>query len=89
MSNRKLGTIYWVIAALLMISALTAVKFSDEFEWDQYDFLIFGVMLLGAGIAIEIVLKATQKAQYRLGLVTVIALVFLLIWVELAVGIFN
>jgi len=46
-------------------------------------------MLLGAGLAIELVLIITKKPPYRLVSIIVIALAFLLIWAELAVGIFH
>lgn len=53
MNTNKLRTIYWIIAALLMLSAATANQFSDEFNWDKLDFLLFGIMLLGAGLALS------------------------------------
>ncbi|HEY9030867.1 MAG TPA: hypothetical protein VIM93_05855 [Kangiella sp.] len=89
MNTNKLRTTYWVIAALLMLSAATANQFYNEFNWDKLDFLVFGIILLGAGLAIELVLIMTKKPPYRLISIIVIALAFLLLWVELAVGIFH
>lgn len=89
MKTNKIRTTYWVIAALLMVGAVTANQFSAEFTWDKYDFLIFGIMLLGAGLAIELVLHFAQKPKYRLGLIGAVVVVFLFVWAELAVGIFH
>lgn len=89
MNSNKLRTTYWVIAALLMLSAVTANQFSHEFMWTKFDYLVFGIMLLGAGLAIELVLVITKKPPYRLVSIIVIALAFLLVWAELAVGIFH
>lgn len=89
MNTNKLRTTYWVIAALLMLSAVTANQFSEKFHWVKFDYLVFGIMLLGAGLAIELVLIITKKPPYRLISIIIIALAFLLLWVELAVGIFH
>lgn len=89
MNSNKLRTTYWVIAALLMVGAVTANQFSAEFTWNKYDFLIFGIMLLGAGLAVELALMITKKPSHRLLSMVVIALTFLLVWAELAVGIFS
>ena len=89
MNSNKLRTTYWVIAALLMLAAVLANQFSDEFSWDKFDYLVFGIMLLGAGLAIELVLQFVKKPLYRLGLIIAIAVAFLLVWAELAVGIFH
>ncbi|MBD3653528.1 hypothetical protein [Kangiella sp.] len=89
MNSNKLRSSYWVIAALLMLAAVLANQFSDEFSWDKFDYLVFGIMLLGAGLAIELVLQFAKKPLYRLGLLIAIAVVFLLVWAELAVGIFH
>lgn len=89
MKTNTLRTTYWFIAALLMGGAVTANQFSAEFTWDKVDFLIFGIMLLGAGLAVELALMITKKPSYRLFSMVVITLAFLLVWAELAVGIFH
>ncbi|ACV27270.1 hypothetical protein [Kangiella koreensis] len=89
MNTKTIQITYWIIAALLMMSAVIANQFSDEFSWDKFDFLVLGIMLLGAGFAVELVLRFAKKPQYRLGLFIIIAAAFLLIWAELAVGIFS
>lgn len=89
MKTNTIRTTYWIIAALLMLSAATANQFSNEFIWTKFDFLVFGIMLLGAGLAIELVLHFAQQPKYRMGLIIAIVVAFLLVWAELAVGIFH
>lgn len=89
MKTNTIRTTYWIIAALLMLSAATTNQFSNEFVWTKFDFLVFGIMLLGTGLAIELVLHFSQKPKYQLGLIIAIAVAFLLVWAELAVGIFH
>lgn len=89
MNRNKYRTLYWGIATLLMVGAVTANQFSAEFTWNKFDFLVFAIMLLGAGLAVELALMITKKPSYRLISMVVIALAFLLVWAELAVGIFS
>jgi len=47
-----------------------------------------GILLLGAGVLIEVVTRKVKK-QNRIVLYVAIFLSFLLVWAELAVGIFG
>ncbi|AUD79312.1 hypothetical protein CW740_08665 [Kangiella profundi] len=89
MKTNTIRTTYWIIAALLMLSAATANQFSNQFIWTKFDFLVFGIMLLAAGLAIELVLHFAHNPRYRLGLIGTVVVAFLLVWAELAVGIFH
>lgn len=88
-AKHKWRIIFWAIAALLLLTPLVAMQFTDAVQWDQYDFLIFGAMLLIAGVAIELSVRLTRTTRRRVGLIIAIILAFLLIWAQLAVGIFN
>lgn len=87
--NHKLRIVFWVIAVLLLLTPLIAMQFTDAVQWDRYDFLVFGAMLLITGVAIELSVRLTRTTRRRVGLIIAIILAFLLIWAEMAVGIFN
>tara|TARA_A100001011_G_scaffold287358_3_gene298279 strand:- start:1023 stop:1322 length:300 start_codon:yes stop_codon:yes gene_type:complete len=61
--------------------------FSDEIKWDIYDFIIMGALLLTLGITINYILTK----NFRLKIIYIITAIFLfiMVWFELAVGIFN
>lgn len=86
--KNRLGIILFSIAFLLFIP-LVAMQFTDQVDWSLFDFLIMGILLLGTGLMIELVLRNVKKLKYRLVLCGAILFVFLLIWAELAVGIFG
>ncbi len=86
--NKRLAIIILAVPALLMIP-LVGMQFSDEIDWSLLDFMVMGVLLLGAGLTLELVLQKVPHKTNRIALVVIIAIAFLLIWIELAVGIFG
>jgi len=79
----------WLGAALLWLLPLVAMQFTGEMNWGAVDFLIFGVMLIAACTAYEIAARMTGSRIYRTIAAVAIMAVFALVWVELAVGIFD
>jgi len=73
----------------LLIIPLIAMQLTDEVEWSLFDFIIMGTLLLITGLMGEIIFKKVKKYKHRVILYVVVAITFLLIWAELAVGIFG
>jgi len=80
--------IFLIVGVLLMIPFL-AMQFTTEVNWSVADFLIMGLLLLAGGLAIDLVLRKISGSRNRLITSGIILLVFLLIWAELAVGVFG
>ena len=62
---------------------------SAEVNWSWFDFTIMSVLLLSLGLGISFVLKKFTQSPNRRAYIATVILVFLLIWAELAVGIFG
>ena len=63
---------------------------SDEVQWDIFDFIVGGVLLGVLSLALELVFRISEgSSRKRILLIAGVVLVFLLLWVELAVGIFG
>tara|TARA_B100000678_G_scaffold264354_1_gene247815 strand:- start:127 stop:378 length:252 start_codon:yes stop_codon:yes gene_type:complete len=77
------------MVGLLLIIPLIAMQLTDEVEWSLFDFIIMGTLLLITGLMGEIIFKKVKKYKHRVILYVVVAITFLLIWAELAVGIFG
>jgi hypothetical protein len=78
------------LAALsLLLVPSVASLFTDEVQWSGLDYLIMGVMLLAVGSGIQWVLQKFQSRRNRLIGVGLVVLLFLLVWAELAVGVFG
>jgi ABC-type Mn2+/Zn2+ transport system permease subunit len=74
--------------ALLLIPA-AGMQMSDEVNWGPGDFLIMGVMLAGLGLAMGLFLAYIRNRTIRSLAIFGAILLFLLVWIELSVGIFG
>ncbi len=74
---------------LLLLIPLIGMKFTSEVNWSLGDFIAMGILLLALGFTCEFVFRKISNKTFRLGLIALLVIVFLLIWIELAVGIFN
>jgi len=77
------------IVGLLLTIPLIAMQLTDEVEWSLFDFIIMGTLLLITGLMGEIIFKRVKNSKHRLILYIIIAMIFFLVWAELAVGIFG
>lgn len=87
-SNKRLIGILISIPLLLLIP-LIAMQFSSEVNWEPLDFLVMGMLLLGVGLVGEFLLRKVKNSEHRLLLCIGLVVLFLLVWAELAVGIFG
>ncbi len=81
-------TILLIVPLVLQITIGTGVD-GQGFNWKLNDFLIFGFLLFSTGLLCEFVLRKVTSFKKSILLCGVILLLLLLIWAELAVGIFN
>ncbi|MFC1457245.1 hypothetical protein ACETIH_11030 [Microvirga arabica] len=79
----------WMIAALLLLLPLAAMLFTDEIDWDETDFIVFGAMLFGACGVYELAARMTGSTAYRAAVGVAVVAAFILIWMNLAVGIIG
>ena len=86
--NKRLIIILLTVPLLLLIP-LIGMLFSSEINWSLLDFIIMGMLLLGLGFMLEVVLRKVQKKKNRIVLIAIILIMFVLIWAELAVGLFG
>jgi Kef-type K+ transport system membrane component KefB len=86
--NKRLFGIVGTVAILLLIPFI-AMQFTNEVNWSPADFIVGGVLLLGTGLLCELVMRKVKNTRNRLIICGVILLALLLIWIELAVGIFG
>ena len=86
--NKRLVIILLAITCILLLPLL-AMRFTDEVRWTLFDFLVAGALLLGAGLAYEFFARKGGTLAYRVIVGMAIAAVLLVVWLELAVGIFG
>jgi len=88
MKNKRLKIILTAVAILLFIPFI-AMQFTDEVSWTIFDFVVMGVLLLSTGLLCELTIRKVTRIKHRIVLCIVILAAFLIIWAELAVGIFG
>jgi hypothetical protein len=71
----------------LLVVPFVAMQFTTEVNWTWFDFAIAGLLLFGTGVAFVLTARKIRKQYFLLALLFAIALI--LVWVELAVGIFT
>jgi hypothetical protein len=81
--------VMWGGAALLLLAPWLAMRFTTEVTWDGADFLAFGLMLMLACIAGEVVARTVRTRAGRMLAVGGIVLAFVLLWAELALGVID
>jgi len=86
--NKRIIIILSAVAVLLLIPFI-AMQFTEEVNWTLADFIVAGILFLTSGIIIELVLRIIKKSGYRIAIIITVLVVLLLIWAELAVGIFG
>jgi len=81
---------YWVIAILsILMIPLVAMQFTNEVNWSLSDFIIMGIILFSIGLSYELIARKSEEIVYRSAFGVALAGVFLLLWVNGAVGIIG
>ena len=79
----------WGAAALMLLLPLLAMQVTEEVDWDVADFAIFGAMLVTVCGAFELAAGRTGNTAYRAAIGVALAAAFILVWMNLAVGIIG
>ena len=76
----------WGTAVLILLLPLAAMQFTNEVNWDETDFIFAGVLIGGVGAMFELAVRKTRSWAYRGGVALALAVTFLTVWVNAAVG---
>jgi hypothetical protein len=87
--NKRLLGIIIVICALLTVPFFAMKLGVEGVKWTAIDFIAAGIMLFGAGFAIEIALRLITKWEYRIAACVAILIGLAVVWAELAVGLIG
>jgi hypothetical protein len=79
----------WAGAALILAVPAIAMQFSKEIAWGIEDFLVVGALLAAVCGTIELALRTSTSALYRVGVALAAIGGFLLVFVNLAIGIIG
>lgn len=86
--NIRLTAIVVAVPILLLIP-FAAMTLGLGVDWKILDFVLAGILLLGAGLGVEVALRLFTKPVHRLIAAGLVLLAIALVWAELAVGVFG
>ena len=91
-SDTKLGwnvwrVMRWGIAAALLITQAVMMQVSKEWNWGPASFVLAGIMICGPILVYERTVRLWPSLAYRGGAAVAMVVSFLMIWINLAVGI--
>ncbi len=81
--------VLWGAIFSLVLLPAVAMQVTDEVAWTVSDFVFAAVMLSGAGLAWELVLRRPRPTAYRAASALAIVAALLLVWTTGAVGIIG
>ena len=84
---RNPAFILYALSPLLV--PLVANQISEQVNWNAMDFIIMGTFLIFSAYWIQKVIKKIKSKSKKVVFISLIMLIFLLLWIEMAVGIFN
>ena len=64
-------------------------KIFFKLNWNGFDFLVMALLILSFSVLINLTLYYLKSSKFKLLLVLILVTTFILIWAELAVGIFG
>jgi hypothetical protein len=73
----------------MLLLPLFAMQVTGEVDWDVADFAILAAMLGGVGGTYELAARKAANTAYRAAVGIALVAVFILIWMNLAVGIIG
>lgn len=87
--GRRWRVAAWTAAAGLLLVPLVAMLFTEAVNWSAGDFVFAGLLIVGTGLAFELAVWRTASTAYRVAIGVALAGVFLLVWINAAVGLIG
>ena len=87
--RRTQFVILLIVLGLLLIPLLEQFDGNATFDWGPFDFVLAFLLILTLGFGIEFFVRRIKSRQIKWLAIPGIILFFVLLWAELAVGIFN
>ena len=78
-----------ILYPLLILLFPLIGKIFFKLNWNGFDFLVMALLILSFSVLINLTLYYLKSSKFKLLLVLILVTTFILIWAELAVGIFG
>ena len=78
-----------LITGGILLVPFIAMFFTEEVQWTLSDFVIMGALIFGVSLAYQFLSGRSGDVAYKGGIGLALLAVFLLVWINLAVGIIG
>lgn len=79
-----------IVTLVLLLIPVIGMRVSDGWQWTLFDFIFMGVLIFGTGLLLEYAIKkAARNKFYKIAAGIGLVVMFLLVWVNAAVGIIS
>ena len=68
----------------LLLIPICGNVFFDEFDWNLFDFILMGIILITLGFLINLIIDKFKERSYKIILIIITLFFFILLYVELA-----
>jgi uncharacterized membrane protein YhhN len=65
------------------------MQFTRNIYWTWVDFLVAAGFLMSTILTIDVIFRSIKTLPFRVTLIVVVIAIFLILWTELSVGIFD
>ena len=89
LASRLWRVALWGSVVAILIAPLVAMQFTGEVHWTPFDFAVAAALLGATALAIELAIRVIGRPTFCVVAVLGILLALVLVWAELAVGIFG
>ena len=73
----------------LLFIPLIAMQFTNQVNWTIFDFFVMGVLLSSLGFTFDFIIRKIISRTQKTVLLIFFLILFILLWIELSVGIFG
>lgn len=87
--RRMILTWLAVTIGLILLVPLGAMYFIEDMNWSVGDFVVMAALLFAVSALFVLITRVVRSQPFRIVLAVLLALLFVYIWAELAVGIFT
>ena len=81
--------IIFIVTTVILLIPLIAMQFTNEVDWNLFDFIVMGVLILGTGLTYEFARSKGSNTTYKFAVGVALGTSFLLVWMNGAVGIIG
>lgn len=89
MTQKQTTLAIFAVPTFLMAAAFLRNLFVEGWNWSRFDFILAAVLLFGTAGLISMVRTIIKNRNYKIIISLVIITILVLVWMELAVGLFG